>query len=135
MITLTPILLEVTLPADLSAIAAARSAAAEACVRHGFTALAEPVRLCTSELVTNAVRHTHTRQVGLRIERTDTGAVRIAVTDDSPHPPRHTHRLPNLAAVSGRGMHIVANIATAIGHHRGPGNGKTVWCELRSEVR
>lgn len=84
--------------------------------------------LVASELVTNAVLYAHS-DVELRI--LDLGdRVRVEVSDGS-------SQLPEMLPVQsgsewdqhGRGLHLVAALATTWGCIQRPG-GKTVWCEI-----
>ncbi|MER5362728.1 SpoIIE family protein phosphatase [Streptomyces sp. NPDC002785] len=91
-----------------------------------------PVELCdlgvlaAGELVANSLKHgTPPMRLGLR--RTDRRLI-IEVTDGDDHLPRRRRADP--ADESGRGISIVATIATSWGSRRTPGGGKAVWCEF-----
>ncbi|MEV0010971.1 SpoIIE family protein phosphatase [Streptomyces sp. NPDC047973] len=91
-----------------------------------------PVELCdlgvlaASELVANSLQHgTPPMRLGLR--RTDRRLI-IEVTDGDDHLPRRRRAEP--ADEAGRGISIVATIATSWGSRRTPGGGKAVWCEF-----
>ncbi|MFJ6011945.1 SpoIIE family protein phosphatase [Streptomyces sp. NPDC092952] len=91
-----------------------------------------PVELCdlgvlaAGELVANSLKHgTPPMRLGLR--RTDRRLI-IEVTDGDDHLPRRRRAEP--ADESGRGISIVATIATSWGSRRTPGGGKAVWCEF-----
>ncbi|WP_052858219.1 MULTISPECIES: ATP-binding SpoIIE family protein phosphatase [Streptomyces] len=91
----------------------------------GLDSSAEPAALMVSEVVTNAVRHAHTRQVVLRLVRTD--ALLCEVSDDD-------HALPQLLNAGaddefGRGLRVVSRLAREWGTSR-TDTGKTVWFEL-----
>jgi len=78
-----------------------------------------------SELVTNAVRHSHSHHVALRLVRGDT--LLCEVDDDD-------HTLPILLSAGsgdefGRGLRLVSALSRAWGSSR-TGAGKTVWFEL-----
>ncbi|MFC8699678.1 ATP-binding SpoIIE family protein phosphatase [Streptomyces parvus] len=82
--------------------------------------------LATSELVANSLQHgTPPMRLGLR--RTDRRLI-IEVTDGDDHLPRRRQAEP--ADEAGRGISIVASIATSWGSRRTPGGGKAVWCEF-----
>ncbi len=82
--------------------------------------------LAAGELVANSLKHgTPPMRLGLR--RTDRRLI-IEVTDGDDHLPRRRRADP--ADESGRGISIVATIATAWGSRRTPGGGKSVWCEF-----
>lgn len=80
--------------------------------------------LLTSELATNALRHAAT---SFRIAVVVADTVRIEVWDGSTEMPRL--RPTPLDAEAGRGLHILAVLATAWGVDV-VGAGKVVWCEL-----
>ncbi|MGW1230420.1 ATP-binding SpoIIE family protein phosphatase [Streptomyces sp. NPDC001478] len=91
-----------------------------------------PVELCdlgvlaAGELVANSLQHgTPPMRLGLR--RTDRRLI-IEVTDGDDHLPRRRRAEPGDEA--GRGISIVATIATSWGSRRTPGGGKAVWCEF-----
>lgn len=82
--------------------------------------------LAASELVANSLQH-GTPPMRLRLRRTDRRLI-VEVTDGDDHLPRRRHAEP--ADESGRGIAIVATIASAWGSRRVPGGGKAVWCEF-----
>lgn len=91
-----------------------------------------PVDLCdlgvlaAGELVANSLKHgTPPMRLGLR--RTDRRLI-IEVTDGDDHLPRRRRADP--ADEAGRGISIVATIASSWGSRRTPGGGKAVWCEF-----
>ncbi|MGW0792901.1 ATP-binding SpoIIE family protein phosphatase [Streptomyces sp. NPDC002911] len=91
-----------------------------------------PVELCdlgvlaASELVANSLQHgTPPMRLGLR--RTDRRLI-IEVTDGDDHLPRRRRAEP--ADEAGRGISIVASVATSWGSRRTPDGGKAVWCEF-----
>ncbi|MFF1285068.1 SpoIIE family protein phosphatase [Streptomyces sp. NPDC058299] len=82
--------------------------------------------LAASELVANSLQHgTPPMRLGLR--RTDRRLI-VEVTDGDDHLPRRRRAEPG--DESGRGIAIVATIATNWGSRRTPGGGKAVWCEF-----
>ncbi|MGY4927720.1 ATP-binding SpoIIE family protein phosphatase [Streptomyces sp. 900105755] len=96
----------------------------------GLARLADPAGLMVSELVTNAVRHSHSRPVQLRLIRGET--LLCEVDDDD-------HTLPTLlgvdpAAETGRGLRVVSTLAREWGTSR-TAAGKTVWFELTAPRR
>ena len=115
------------LPLHHAAPAAARLFIREACavwsVPQGTRELAE---LVANELVTNAVQHA---QSSSRVTLTGSdSALRISVRDYRSSPlPRP--RPIEIAAPSGRGLHLVAAVAHAWGADPHP-DGKTVWAML-----
>ncbi|MFF7550377.1 SpoIIE family protein phosphatase [Streptomyces canus] len=91
----------------------------------GLGRLADGAELMVSELVTNAVRHSHRRPVELRLMRGD--SLLCEVDDDD-------HDLPNLSSAGptdeqGRGLRVVSTLAREWGASRTKA-GKTVWFEL-----
>lgn len=91
----------------------------------GLAQAADSAELMVSELVTNAVRHSHSRPVALRLVRGDT--LLCEVDDDD-------HDLPTLLNAgpvdeAGRGLRVVTTLARAWGTSR-TSAGKTVWFEL-----
>ncbi|MFF9346342.1 SpoIIE family protein phosphatase [Streptomyces sp. NPDC014734] len=82
--------------------------------------------LAAGELVANSLQHgTPPMRLGLR--RTDRRLI-IEVTDGDDHLPRLRRAEPG--DETGRGISIVASIATSWGSRRTPGGGKAVWCEF-----
>ncbi|WP_053748945.1 SpoIIE family protein phosphatase [Streptomyces sp. MMG1533] len=82
--------------------------------------------LAVSELVANSLQH-GTPPMRLRLRRTDRRLI-VEVTDGDDHLPRRRRAEPG--DESGRGIAIVATIASAWGSRRTPGGGKAVWCEF-----
>ncbi|MGW1468361.1 ATP-binding SpoIIE family protein phosphatase [Streptomyces sp. NPDC002308] len=82
--------------------------------------------LAASELVANSLQHgTPPTRLGLR--RTDRRLI-IEVTDGNDHLPRRRRAEPG--DESGRGIAIVAAVASSWGSRRTPDGGKAVWCEF-----
>ncbi|KQW16545.1 SpoIIE family protein phosphatase [Streptomyces sp. Root369] len=82
--------------------------------------------LAVSELVANSLQH-GTPPMRLRLRRTDRRLI-VEVTDGDDHLPRRRRAEPG--DESGRGIAIVATIASNWGSRRTPGGGKAVWCEF-----
>jgi anti-sigma regulatory factor (Ser/Thr protein kinase) len=93
--------------------------------------LAEDARVAVSELVTNAVVHTHPSEalrLYMRVDRA--GSIYIAVSDESSQPPRL--QTPDGDAEGGRGLQIIQQLSARWGYARDRRKGgKTVWLELR----
>lgn len=94
---------------------------------------AETGLILLSELVTNACRHARgprDRMIGVRVLLPTDSLLRIEVSDANSHLPTLRHTTPE--DESGRGLELVAALATSWGAHpRGERHiGKTVWCEL-----
>ncbi|MER7775642.1 SpoIIE family protein phosphatase [Streptomyces sp. NPDC096191] len=110
---------------DPSEVGRARAAVREQLHDWGLPKQAEAAGLMVSELVTNAVRHSHDRPVELRLVRADT--LLCEVDDDD-------HELPALRTAgpddeTGRGLRVVSTLAREWGASR-TRTGKTVWFEL-----
>ncbi|MFJ8629721.1 SpoIIE family protein phosphatase [Streptomyces sp. NPDC093568] len=110
---------------DPAEVGRARAAVREQLHEWRLAGLAEPAELMVSELVTNAVRHSHGRPVELRLVRGDT--LLCEVDDDD-------HELPTLLSAgpqdeAGRGLRVVSTLAREWGTSR-RNAGKTVWFEL-----
>ena len=86
----------------------------------------DTVELLTSEVVTNAIVHARSGPQ-LAVEVND-GSIRVAVRDISAEIP--VRRLGRLDDVSGRGVVIVQELATAWGVERERNGGKRVWFEV-----
>ncbi|XRC72660.1 SpoIIE family protein phosphatase [Streptomyces xinghaiensis] len=82
--------------------------------------------LAASELVANSLQH-GIPPMRLRLRRTDRRLI-VEVTDGDDHLPRRRRAEP--ADESGRGISIIATIASSWGSRRTPGGGKAVWCEF-----
>ncbi|MDR3082401.1 MAG: serine/threonine-protein phosphatase, partial [Streptomyces sp.] len=103
----------------------ARAVVREQLHEWGLNTLATPAELMVSELVGNAVTHTHSRQIELRLVRGDT--LLCEVDDDD-------QTLPTLLSAGptdeyGRGLRVVSTLAREWGTSR-TGGGKTVWFAL-----
>lgn len=115
---------------DPAEVGRARAAVREQLYDWGLPKLVAPAELMVSELVTNAVRHSHARPVALRLVRADT--LLCEVDDDD-------HELPALKSAgpgdeTGRGLRVVSTLAREWGASR-TGAGKTVWFELTLPAR
>lgn len=86
--------------------------------------------LAASELVANSLQH-GVPPMRLRLRRTDRRLI-IEVTDGDDHMPRRRRAEP--VDEAGRGISIIATIASAWGSRRTPGGGKAVWCEFALPV-
>ncbi|MEO3840244.1 ATP-binding protein [Streptomyces sp. B22F1] len=90
---------------------------------------ADDIRLCVSELATNAVRYgPRGRDFLVRVATRD-DAVRIEVHDAGDGPPRLC--TPGRDDCHGRGLHVVAALADEWGVSERTGPGKAVWAEFR----
>ncbi|MFI6034332.1 SpoIIE family protein phosphatase [Streptomyces sp. NPDC051315] len=116
---------EWTFPLDPLQVGRARAVVREQLHAWGLPRLVHPAELMVGELVTNAVRHSHSRPVTVRLVRGDT--LLCEVDDDD-------HELPTLLDAGpgdefGRGLRVVSALAREWGTSR-TGRGKCVWCEL-----
>ncbi|MGN6160298.1 MAG: ATP-binding protein [Marmoricola sp.] len=107
---------------DASSVAVARAAARSCFEEHGVPITLD-VELVVSELVTNAVRY-GAGDIALDVTLTEGQAV-IAVHDGSQEVP--VLRRPDRVTSGGRGLRIVAEVATDWGVSL-TALGKTVWC-------
>ncbi len=97
----------------------------------GCAASKDVAQLMVSELVTNAVLHGHCFESTVTV--TDSaGAVKIAVTDPEPSPPRVADAGPLVPG--GQGMHIVDSLSERWGVEPCP-DGKCVWFEVGRSAR
>ncbi|CAL9604441.1 SpoIIE family protein phosphatase [Streptomyces sp. enrichment culture] len=113
------------LPPEPAQVPRARAVVREQLHEWGLAKLTDTTELLVSELVTNAVRHSRSRPVELRLVRGDT--LLCEVDDDD-------HELPTLLSAgpgdeTGRGLRVVATLAREWGTSR-TAAGKTVWFEL-----
>lgn len=131
------------LPYDPRAARIARRTLRAVLSEHGMAELTDSAELLTSELVTNAYRHSD-GPAALRLRALDGGRLRLSVWDTNPHIPppfdrgsgssRPTVVVP-AAAESGRGLFLVCHYAQDWGSWPldddlfGQG-GKLLWCEL-----
>ncbi len=105
---------------------------ARAFTRDTLTSWRLPVETCdlgmlaASELVSNALQH-GTPPMELRLRRTHRRLI-IEVADGGDYLPRRRQAGP--ADEAGRGISVVAAIASSWGSRRSLGGGKAVWCEL-----
>lgn len=113
------------LPLDPAEAGRARAAVRERLHAWGLPQLADSAELMASELVANALRHSHSRPVTLRLVRSDT--LLCEVDDDD-------HELPTLLSAGpgdefGRGLRVVSALAREWGSSR-TAAGKSVRFEL-----
>lgn len=83
--------------------------------------------LLTSELVTNAMLHTNSEEVEVRI-RLGPGSIRIGVRDDDAASPAPA--APAQEETSGRGLQIVETLSDAWGVDYTESGGKCIWFSL-----
>jgi len=91
----------------------------------------ETLLTCVSELAANAIAHTASGSGGMfavEVIRPADGVALIAVTDAGSLREPSVHDADDLAE-GGRGLALVAALASSWGHHRSAGGGRTVWAE------
>ncbi|WP_030603999.1 ATP-binding protein [Streptomyces fulvoviolaceus] len=128
------------LPHDARAARIARVTLRAVLVGHGMSQLQDPAELLTSELVTNAYRHS-TGPATLRLRGIAPGRLRVSVWDTNPHIPPPFDKGPGplapvpTEAVGGRGLFLVCHYADAwggclLGDGLVGAGGKLLWCEV-----
>lgn len=122
---------EVTLPAAVSSVPTARHFSESILSGWGLSELAWTATLIVSELSANAALHARGDAFTIQIWTID-GGIRIEVGDGSLRLPQQ--RSYSSDATTGRGLRLVAELATAWGVSR-TADGKTVWAELQSAQR
>ncbi len=116
------------LPVDPVSARQARRFVTEALASWSLDAVTDEAVLLTSEVVTNALLHTGTGQIQLRLVLLPDG-VRIEIVDDSPTLPRPRHYSAD--AGTGRGLALVEAASRSWGA-RPTERGKVVWFEIAS---
>ena len=114
-------------------IPAARAFAEQTLEAWQVTGRVDDVRLCVSELASNAVNHGSRTDNGghvfhVRIDADDT-LIRVEVEDDDPLSTPHV-REPGEGETGGRGMLIVETLSAAWGYESHDEEGKAVWTEF-----
>ncbi|WP_338675080.1 ATP-binding protein [Streptomyces sp. SCSIO 30461] len=107
-----------------------RALAHELCLSLGDSSLST-IELLTGELVANAVENTH-EPCAVCVRRTCRG-LRVEITDTADTKIRVQSRTPPLDAESGRGLFLVAALATAWGTDPQE-HGKKIWFEIRASA-
>ncbi len=88
--------------------------------------------LLTSEVVTNALLHGRS-QVRLAVRIDQTGLT-VETGDDNSQHPQNTTTTTDLGALGGRGLSILASLATCWGVHDEP-FGKIVWFRISTDTQ
>lgn len=112
---------EVTLQVESNREAPGKSRSHVAAMKSSLEPRFDDVLLVVSELVSNSVRHSESRDINLRIAATD-GQIRVEVSDDGPGFAREGPR------GDGLGLAIVEKLAERWGLVSG--DRFTVWAEL-----
>lgn len=122
-------------PHHETSVADARRFAAEAVTAWGITDRLDDVRLCVSEVATNAlvhVAHPGAAVAAFEVRLTlDRATILLEVHDSGPGHP--TRRAPTADAGHGRGLLLVDALADAWGVRAEPA-GKTVWLLFRGRL-
>jgi serine/threonine-protein kinase RsbW len=101
-------------------------------VLAGLGPVAETAMLLTSELVTNAVRHSRSRSAGGMVSLVilqDPAGVRIEVTDDGSDTGTPVVKADTFAS-DGHGLMLVQSLSEQWGYLRSGAAGTTVWFRL-----
>lgn len=119
----------VTFPADEKQVSHARKVVHETLSNWGLACHSYNARLITSELVTNAIRHTDTETIHLWVVLL-AHDIEIRVWDSSPKLPGR--QAPTFAAEDGRGLFVVALYATGGwgSDNAEDGSGKVTWARI-----
>jgi anti-sigma regulatory factor (Ser/Thr protein kinase) len=119
---------DVRLPAQLASVASVRRAVAEAADHAHFNSQAKQVAvLLASEIATNAVTHTDSTTLDVRIE-CDGRDLLVQIDDGDRRIPARRTGTAGLAE-SGRGLEIVDQLSSSWGTRRTKA-GKSVWFRL-----
>jgi anti-sigma regulatory factor (Ser/Thr protein kinase) len=122
--------LEVRLPIDVDAPAAARAALARF-LRDAAASSLAGAQLVASELVSNSVRHsgaTPADELVMRVELA-AGTVRLEVEDPGRNGPVTTRR-PDLDGGGGMGLNLVRSLCERWGVEHPAAGGTRVWARL-----
>ncbi|MEU1169947.1 ATP-binding protein [Streptomyces microflavus] len=116
-------------PRRRTSVGASRDFVVGVLMEWQLTALIEDIRLCVSELATNALVHgvPPGREFAVRLDLAD-DLVRLEVRDSGDGQPLDQH--PEEDSCSGRGLFLVGELASEFGvdHHA---VGKTVWAAFK----
>ncbi|MFF4404904.1 ATP-binding protein [Streptoverticillium reticulum] len=107
-----------------ASVGLARDFADKSLLAWGLDALAEDVRLCVSELATNAVVHANYDGFLVRLV-IDDSYLHLEVHDRHPRWPEV--RRPTHDVTTGRGLHLVAALSVGWGVEPRHPSGKIVW--------
>ncbi|OQR63522.1 hypothetical protein B6E66_13485 [Streptomyces maremycinicus] len=115
-------------PQDATHVGAMRRIAAAKLTHCGLEMLIDEVMVIVSELLTNAVLHSGTRQIALSL-RVERGVLLIVVADGMPGHARRKEVEDDTE--SGRGLALVEALARENGGSWGTSNaGAETWCRL-----
>lgn len=96
--------------------------------RWGCDEMVSPATLCTTELLSNVLKHAGSPDCVLTLQ-SNTDAVRITVSDASTQLP--VVKQPDWMSQNGRGMFLLSETADEWGAELTP-DGKDVWFEIRA---
>ncbi|MDL4775620.1 MULTISPECIES: ATP-binding protein [Thermomonosporaceae] len=139
--TTMPDCLLISMLASRAAPGLARTLAKAHLYNWGYMHISDDASLVISELITNAAAVAPHREIRFQISR-DVAGVLIAVWDPSPHKPEPLPVVEltldtldlteeNWDDNGGRGLPIIAAIATECGHSPDPDGGKWIWARLK----
>ncbi|GAA0372869.1 ATP-binding protein [Streptomyces blastmyceticus] len=111
-----------------ASVGLARDFSDKSLLAWGLDALTDDVRLCVSELATNAVVHGTGNGFLVRLSADD-GYLHLEVHDEQPRWPEF--RCPTHTMTSGRGLHLVAALSAGWGVEPRRPSGKIVWSRFR----
>lgn len=120
---------ERSFPDSLTAVAEARHFVTDALTRWNITKPADDIRLCVSEMATNALVHAASPDRGFTL-RVFAWAHRLRVEVDDRGTGRPVRRTARWEDTSGRGLLLVEALSDDWGVLESEG-GKTVWSEFR----
>lgn len=119
-----------TLPCEAESASQARQLVRAALNTWQLSHLIDDGQLIVSELVANAVQHSHCRRIHVSVERPTESRVRVVVSDKSQSKP--VVATPGVDEEAGRGLLLIGSVADdwGIDYRRW---GKAVWADLRTE--
>ncbi len=118
---------ELVLPPELTSAAVARRFLRQVLADWSLTDMEDAATLAVSELVTNALVHARTGAVLHLLQRH--GRLRVSVSDQAGDVPTRPRDADD-EATNGRGLTLVAAVASRWGTDQQADGGKTVWLEI-----
>ncbi|HVT64626.1 MAG TPA: SpoIIE family protein phosphatase [Mycobacteriales bacterium] len=109
-----------------AAVRVARAFIEREALARGAAIVVDDLALITAELIANAVQH-GAPPISIAISG-DADLIRIEVADANPRPP--IRPAVSLSNMTGRGLALIAALATNWGVERAPAGGKVVWAEV-----
>lgn len=117
---------ELLLDAHPGAVRVARALVEREAVARGAVGIVDDVALIAAEMIANALQH-GTPPIVIAVGG-DADAIRVEVRDANPLPP--VRPAASTVNMTGRGLTLIAALATAWGVEPDEGGGKTVWAEV-----